>query len=219
MLRKETVSNELLKALNSLMELKILHNHRLVGGTSLALQLGHRISVDIDLFSDQDNDADIIISELEKCFGKEFSVIHKINSPLGKGFSSLIYRVKTDILDWKNKFNFEPIYIDNIRFARKEDMVGLKLNTFLCDPIYARYNKKDFTDLAVLLNDFNIARMIELYKLKFPLWTYPDRIVLEGISLSELADKKTFPKMLNGLTWTDVKKKLEHAVVEYLKSR
>ena len=53
MLRKETISTELLEVLKSLMEMPILKNHRLVGGTSLALQIGHRISIDIDLFSEK----------------------------------------------------------------------------------------------------------------------------------------------------------------------
>ncbi len=45
--------NGLLKnSLQILMESDVFENFRLVGGTSLSLQLGHRISVDIDLFSD-----------------------------------------------------------------------------------------------------------------------------------------------------------------------
>ena len=55
MLRKETVCTPLLENLAVLMEMKTIKTHRLVGGTALSLQIGHRISVDIDLFSDQKN--------------------------------------------------------------------------------------------------------------------------------------------------------------------
>ena len=48
MLRKETVSSSLLESLVALMEMKTIKTHRLVGGTALALHLGHRISVDIE---------------------------------------------------------------------------------------------------------------------------------------------------------------------------
>ena len=48
-LHKETVSDALWWTLKQLMEIKVLLPFRLVGGTSLSLQLGHRISVDIDL--------------------------------------------------------------------------------------------------------------------------------------------------------------------------
>ena len=56
MLRKEAVSTALSHLLNRLMAIEILGYHRLVGGTALALQIGHWISVDIDLFSDQHSD-------------------------------------------------------------------------------------------------------------------------------------------------------------------
>ncbi len=64
MLRKETVSSSLLESLASLMEMNSIKTHRLVGGTALALQLGHRISLDIDLFSDHKNDYEEIQEEL-----------------------------------------------------------------------------------------------------------------------------------------------------------
>ena len=51
-LHYETVSPTLQRILHQLMELESLRDFRLVGGTSLALQRGHRRSIDIDLFTD-----------------------------------------------------------------------------------------------------------------------------------------------------------------------
>ena len=48
----ETVSDSLLSILKKLMSSDIFKDFRLVGGTALALQRGHRRSVDIDLFTD-----------------------------------------------------------------------------------------------------------------------------------------------------------------------
>ncbi|GHT67634.1 hypothetical protein AGMMS50239_31160 [Bacteroidia bacterium] len=48
----ETVSETLWRILNQLMKIDLLSPFRLVGGTALSLQLGHRMSVDIDLFTD-----------------------------------------------------------------------------------------------------------------------------------------------------------------------
>lgn len=53
MLHWHTVSNVLKDSLLSLMRAKELQNFRLVGGTALSLHLGHRMSVDIDLFTDE----------------------------------------------------------------------------------------------------------------------------------------------------------------------
>lgn len=47
-----TVNEHLKNALLSLMKSEVFIPFRLVGGTALSLQLGHRISVDIDLFTD-----------------------------------------------------------------------------------------------------------------------------------------------------------------------
>ena len=51
MLHYETIAPATRKLLNRLMSDNRLHDFVLVGGTSLALQLGHRLSVDLDLFT------------------------------------------------------------------------------------------------------------------------------------------------------------------------
>lgn len=219
MLRKEAVSNELLTTIDFLMGMPVLDKHRLVGGTALALQIGHRISVDIDLFCDSTSDYSFILSELEIRFKKNYLFLHNINSPMGKGVSVLLNGIKTDILDWKTKFNFKFIEANKIRLTAKEDIVGMKLDTFLCPPEYARYEKKDYTDLAFLLKEFKLAKMIELYKLRHPTFANPDRLVLEGLQWHQLADKKPNPKMLIEMSWIEIKKVLDNAVEEYLKNR
>ena len=84
MLRKETVSSQLLESLVVLMEMKTIKTHRLVGGTALALQIGHRISVDIDLFSDDKNDYGEIQEELYEKFGNKFAKGRNISSSVTK---------------------------------------------------------------------------------------------------------------------------------------
>ncbi len=49
---KNTVSDLLWETLTQLMNWEELSTFRLVGGTALSLQIGHRMSVDIDLFTD-----------------------------------------------------------------------------------------------------------------------------------------------------------------------
>lgn len=47
-----TVTPLLKEVLNNIMLSEIFQPFRLVGGTSLSLQMGHRVSIDIDLFTD-----------------------------------------------------------------------------------------------------------------------------------------------------------------------
>lgn len=50
MLYLETVESSTLELLKKMQKLPVLNNTRLVGGTALALQLGHRKSIDLDFF-------------------------------------------------------------------------------------------------------------------------------------------------------------------------
>lgn len=54
MLHLETISSSTLEILNKLMDISEFDNLRLVGGTGLALQIGHRKSIDLDLFGEID---------------------------------------------------------------------------------------------------------------------------------------------------------------------
>ena len=71
MLHKQTTSPQLIKILELLMEMPRLSSFRLVGGTALSLLKGHRISVDIDLFTDQTygtTDFEEIENEIKQIF-------------------------------------------------------------------------------------------------------------------------------------------------------
>ena len=57
MLHLSTVEPATLELLRKLQSLPILNNTRLVGGTALALQFGHRKSVDLDFFGHIDVDS------------------------------------------------------------------------------------------------------------------------------------------------------------------
>lgn len=219
MLKKETVSSELLEVLSVMMGMKTLLKHRLVGGTALALHLGHRVSVDIDLFSDNKNNYNSIRQELNKVFGKKLQKGYEISSPMGKGISVFINNIKTDIIDWNTKFIRQVITDDGIRLAVKEDIIPMKFNAFLCPAEFARYHKKDYTDIAFLLKEFSLEKMMALYREKYPDELMSDRRMLEGLQLSELADKKRMPKMLIGVTWEDVKKQIENSILLYSEKR
>jgi hypothetical protein len=201
------------------MSLPELHKHHLVGGTALALQIGHRFSVDIDLFSHAETNYIEIEEVMSQVFKDDFKVAHYINSTFGKGICFYLEGIKTDMIDWKKPFKFPTIEIENIRMASKEDILGMKLDIITAAPEYARYDKKDFVDLACLLNDFTIAQMIEIYKQRHPQFAFPERMILEGLQYAELADKKPNPTMLIDLSWEEVKSKIARAIHNYLNVR
>jgi len=219
MLRKEAVSSPLLESLIVLMDMKTIRAHRLVGGTALALQLGHRVSIDIDLFSDGKTDYDAVQEELYERFGNNFVKGRGISNSFSKGIAIYLNNIKTDILDWKTKF-IRPFLLDEqIRIASKEDIIPMKFNTFLCSPELARYEKKDFVDLANLMKEYSLEQMIQLYNEKYPNELMSSRLIIEGLQLCEMADKKVMPKMLNGETWDDIKRQIEESIAAFVKRK
>jgi hypothetical protein len=74
MLQYTAVVPSTLELLKLLMQQKCLSDFNLVGGTALALQLGHRISVDLDFFSLHDFDGDVILFELQKIFNLDVTM-------------------------------------------------------------------------------------------------------------------------------------------------
>lgn len=219
MLRKETVSSQLLESLAVLMEMKTIKTHRLVGGTALALQIGHRISVDIDLFSDDKNDYEEIQEELYEKFGNKFAKGRNISSSVSKGIAVYLNDIKTDILDWKSKFIRPALIDEQIRIASKEDIIPMKFNTFLCSPEFARYEKKDYIDIANLMKEYSLEHMISLYNEKYPNELMSSRLMIEGLQLSEMTDKKVMPKMLYAETWDDTKKQIEKSIALFIKKQ
>ena len=219
MLRKETVSSQLLESLAVLMEMKTIKTHRLVGGTALALQIGHRISVDIDLFSDDKNDYEEIQEELYEKFGNKFAKGRNISSSVSKGIAVYLNDIKTDILDWKSKFIRPALIDEQIRIASKEDIIPMKFNTFLCSLEFARYEKKDYIDIANLMKEYSLEHMISLYNEKYPNELMSSRLMIEGLQLSEMTDKKVMPKMLYAETWDDTKKQIEKSIALFIKKQ
>jgi Nucleotidyl transferase AbiEii toxin, Type IV TA system len=219
MLRKETVSSPLLESLAALMEMKTIKAHRLVGGTALALQIGHRISLDIDLFSDEENDYEQVQEDLYEKFGSGFKKGRYVSSSISKGIAVYLNNVKTDILDWKAKFIRPALIDEKVRMACKEDIIPMKFNTFLCSPELARYEKRNYVDIAQLMKEYPLDEMISLYHEKYPNELLSSRQMIEGLQLSELADKKVMPKMLIAETWQDVKAQIQKCVDLFIESQ
>src|SRR5438093_13498741 len=104
MLHYKTTAPNLITLLKELYSLKELDSFRLAEGTSLALQIGHRKSIDLDLFTDKNFDS----KELQKFLSKKFSSFAVI-SENKNGFTSFIGEAKIDFFNWHIPFLFPSI--------------------------------------------------------------------------------------------------------------
>lgn len=186
----DTVSHLLKDILEFLMQRPELERFRLVGGTSLSLQMGHRISTDIDLFTDADYgsiDFDTIDQMLKNNFAyvQESSVREvALGRPYFVGKSEQ-EAVKLDIY-YADKFLFDPIQLKNIRLADLRDIVAMKLET-----IVQVSRKKDFWDLHELMEHFGLSEMVSFYKNRYPFGYGEDEIFAAILNISSADDDLT----------------------------
>jgi len=208
MLREETVEPSTLGLLKMLVSLPELKQFRLIGGTALSLLYGHRKSIDLDLFTDQPLEKDILIPALEDKFGQ----VLPINNRSKVMYQCEIQNVKVDFVSVTDPF-LNPIQIiDEIPFADTKDLIALKLNA-----VKGRGVKKDFWDIARLLQEYPMGDLFQFYRERYP---YDDTPAVER-SMVYFADAENNlePDSLNGMTWEKVKECIKNAFDDYSKKR
>lgn len=206
MLYENTVAPATLGLLKDLMQMEVLKPFALVGGTNLSLRLGHRISEDLDLFAIETYESDVVVQALTTLFPSEITVVEQ------RAHTILAYvrEVKVDIVLHRYPY-LQPIEtMDGIRFASVPDIVAMKLNA-----ITRRGAKKDYFDLAELLNHHSLPEMLRFFTDKY---TATDiGFVVRSLVYFEEADRSKDPIMLKKISWKQVKDKIEKAVQDYWK--
>jgi predicted nucleotidyltransferase component of viral defense system len=208
MLHVETVEPIALSILNQLMALPEMSSFYLVGGTALSLQYGHRVSVDLDLFSSEKFEHNYISEVLQK----EFKLAFRYEGGFSKfGLFCYISGVKVDIVHYPHSIVFDTLEIEKIRMYNPKEIFSMKIQAIL-----GRGKKKDFWDIAELLNHFSVEELINFHQKK-----YPSQQLLISIPQSLTyfadADDSEDPISLKGQTWESVKKIVQQHVNDYLR--
>jgi predicted nucleotidyltransferase component of viral defense system len=213
MLFWNTVTNALKDVLIQLMDAQALADFRLVGGTALSLQLGHRMSVDIDLFTDNSYgtiDFDIIEQYLKANFA-HVSGQFGGNPGLGKSYligASQSALVKVDIYYAMDPF-FQSANIEQaVRMATIEEIIAMKV-----DVVQRIGRKKDFWDLHELLQQYTVNEMVALHRRRFE-WTHDGPVIRKNLTEFTEADSDFDPICLKNKEWAFIKEDIEEAVVK-----
>jgi len=209
MLHKVAVDPHTLELLIRLQQKEYLRGFNLVGGTALALQIGHRTSIDIDLFSDFAFDAVSVLENLSVDF--DFKLFFSANNTL-KGS---IEEVQVDIMAHRYPFVNSPVNIENIAMVSTEDIIAMKLNAIAT----SGQRVKDFIDIYFLFDRYSIDDMISFYKKKYS--SYNEVNILKSIIWFEDIDHSDWPVLLRNpdLKWVEIKKKIISETQKYLRKR
>jgi hypothetical protein len=195
MLYYQSIDSTALELLKELMAIPQFNELFLVGGTSLALQIGHRKSIDLELFGKFNTDKREFAWILKK-----FDSVKLINETQNiKTYT--IENIKVDFINYPYSWIDKIILKDGIRLAGLKDIAAMKLSA-----ITGRGTKKDFIDLYFLLRYFGLNQMLNFYIQK-----YPDGskfLVLKSLTYFEDAEVELAPVMLESIDWEEVKSKI-----------
>jgi len=197
MLYLETIQPDTLGLLKRIQALPIFSETRLVGGTALALQLGHRRSVDLDFFGCW-GDASLQ-SALDSC-----GCVVRTGGTSRTQFYE-IDQIKVDFVTYGYPWLKEASFEGGLRLAQIEDIAAMKL-----EAITNRGSKKDFIDVAFLLNRFSLKEMLGLYQSKYP--TGLKLLVMRSLVYFDDAETTDMPVMLKALGWDEAKERICEAV-------
>lgn len=193
---------ELLKAISAQPEVKEL---RLVGGTALALQYGHRQSVDLDFFGKLPEDKDELIDVVRRV--GDVTVLNRSKIIL----QMVVNQVKVDFVDYSRyPWIDEPILRDGFVLASDKDIAAMKINA-----IMGRGTRKDFIDLYVLLQHYSLAQIMDFYRQKYP--EFSEYRALLSMTYFDDAEMQDMPLMFIKTPWEAMKTSIIQAVEAYQK--
>lgn len=201
-LHYNTVTPLLKSILEKLMGAKEFNQFRLVGGTALSLYYGHRMSVDIDLFTEAEYGT-IDFDGIENYLVKQFTYVDFNNLPVGMGKSYFIGNdsqnaIKLDLY-YTEPFIDNVIEVDAIRMATIEDIIAMKI-----DVIQRTGRKKDYWDLHELKDQYNIKDMLGFHLKRYP-YTHNEKLILNNFIDFEEANEDFDPVCLRDKYWEFIK--------------
>ncbi len=217
-LHYETVSPFLKDTLHKIMNNPVFNDFRLVGGTCLSLQLGHRRSIDIDLFTDIDYGT-MDTKAIKEFLSENFSYRENLDSldqpALGYSLrvgNSTIDQVKIDIF-YTEKYIFPPIEIDTFTLADPREIAAMKIGAITQDIP----RQKDFWDIHELNEIYSFSDMIK-WGIKRNEWTVSEDDILRGFQkIDNVLESPEGIDCFRGKYWELVKDDLKELVKDYFK--
>lgn len=203
MLSLQTVLPDTLELLKVLMRQPLLQDMRLVGGTSLALQYGHRRSVDLDFFGHTTEDIDELTSMMHECAE---NVVRGNCTKRIKAY--FLNNVKVDVVNYDYKWIDDPVMEDGLRLASPKDIAAMKVNA-----VMGRGTKKDFIDVYFLLQHYSFEELIQFYLQKYT--DGSEYRALLSMSYFADADPQPMPYMFQQVDWNSIKEEIQYQVQVY----
>src|SRR3972149_3683694 len=181
-------------ALAKLGKSNIFTESYLAGGSALALHLGHRISVDLDFYTQKKILAKDLPVQLARIGKFTVSLLEPPHTILGEfeGTKLSLFRYDYPMI---GKFSI----FKNIKIAGVEDIAAMKLSA-----ISGRATKRDYIDLYFITQKFTVETMIDLYVKKFGDTGNNLYVIIKALGFFEDAKEDNMPAMIKPVKWAEV---------------
>jgi len=206
MLQQNAVEPATLELLKQICALPQFANFALGGGTNIALRLGYRVSVALDFFTNIPYQNSAIFQAITKAFPSAELLFEQNQTMM-----FIIGNVKVDVVLYPFKWLLPFETTEGARLISLDDIIPMKLQA-----LSNRFSKKDFWDIAFLLNSFALAQMVEIFKLKFP--AIDVGYIIHSLTNFDDANLEPSPVQLLPKTWEEIQLDLQQAVIEHTKS-
>lgn len=206
MIHPEAVTPQLLEIAKQLTASSGLSDFRMVGGTAIALQLGHRKSVDIDFFANKTVNKNDVKKTLTGLFPNCEFVLTEHSISFEK------HGVRVELYDGRQTPFLEgPVLEGGLRMASLHDLAAFKL-----DAIVGRREKKDYLDLYVLFEKLGASPVLDKFKSYNPNVSVKSILFALEEAHTSRDNKSVVPEMLIEVSWNEIEKAMVDAAREFL---
>jgi len=202
---EKIISEKTKENLEILKKAGLLDDFYLVGGTGLALQLEHRISIDLDFFSQKEFDNQVLLQKIKKL--GDFSLEKEAENTL----TGIFNNTRITFLAYEYPRLFPCKEIHNIKIADTKDIACMKISA-----ISSRGSKKDFIDLFFICRQsISLEEILKLFEKKYESIDYNMTHILKSLLYFKDAGEEPMPMMLIPVEWGEVKDFFKQTIARY----
>lgn len=178
----------------------------LAGGTGLALQIGHRISGDLDFFRAEAFEPQILKDRLAAT--GRFTIVSEAEGTI----HGVLADTKVSFLRYVYPLLFPTRQLAGVEIADPRDIALMKITA-----ISSRGSKKDFVDLYFICQEYPLDLLLNLFKEKYKSIDYSMYHILRSLAFFDDADHEPDPLMLKPWDWQAIKKYFGEKAVKAMK--
>jgi len=202
----EALPKKLQAVLEILRDLPIWKDFYLAGGSGLALQIKHRISVDFDLFSATNKLGPTEREQTQNIFIKSGNTIISVSKD--ETLEIIFNGVRLSFFHYDYPLIASLVRFNSIKIASIADIGAMKLAS-----IVGRGSKRDFVDIFFIIREYiPLSKLLSMTENKFRQIQSFSVQALHALVYFEDAEPERIPKLLKEISWKEIKSFLKEEV-------